>query len=589
MTTKDIVMFDAPDLVKQETVTGWVSAGHFYGNDERAARWAACTHVACRDCGAPVEKNWLACEECRRKNDIARWNAMPKVEWDGEAMLYSESHDRYFSTYEAIVERLRLLQSGDAALIKSAMAQNTIRAAIALLAAPRAAEVPRHVLASLECTAVWLEKGNDPQDAARELRACLAKIDAAPAAPVAELVLSRREHNAILWLLDLAKAAFYVADDSEEREGDDGREHAIDSANFDALTNTLEKFDDLPNDMPGFNMKQHAHTLAQWSLRRLITSDIDTQAVAADAAHEWAPDRIFLQRGQGPADSHTWHSDAIGDSDVQEAEYVRVATQAVAADGAQVKDVVTREQVMEWARTANIETGWFTEQLIAALGDFAILARAAVSPATAEPCAHDYVRSDRTCTECGEKPATADERAAFEAWWTREVPVEQKASAYALLKEFGNDYLANKRCAEAWKTWQAARASLAAAPANAREPEHAEAIADAIYSLTLRADELKESNTSLDGTWCDEDEKAAYEEEVALIDRLRAIKFAPADAGEAVLSPKRVEAIMAQAQVFASAWSLVGGVFDHGDALETAEEEKQNLRAMLAQGEGGEV
>ncbi|WP_244121656.1 hypothetical protein [Burkholderia gladioli] len=55
----------------------------------------------------------------------------------------------------------------------------------ALLTAPRAG-LPRHVLASLECTAVWLEKDNDPQDAARELRACLAKIDAAPAAPVAE-------------------------------------------------------------------------------------------------------------------------------------------------------------------------------------------------------------------------------------------------------------------------------------------------------------------------------------------------------------------------------------------------------------------
>ncbi|WP_186215905.1 hypothetical protein [Burkholderia gladioli] len=58
--------------------------------------------------------------------------------------------------------------------------------------------------------------------------------------------------------------------------------------------------------------------------------------------------------------------------------------QAVTADGAPAKDVVTREQVMEWARTANIETGWFTEQFIAALGDFAILTRAAVSPATAE-------------------------------------------------------------------------------------------------------------------------------------------------------------------------------------------------------------
>ncbi|MGS1060579.1 hypothetical protein [Burkholderia glumae] len=35
-------------------------------------------------------------------------------------------------------------------------------------------------------------------------------------------------------------------------------------------------------------------------------------------------------------------------------------------------------------------------------------------PATAEPCAHDYVRPDRACTECGEKTATADERAALD-------------------------------------------------------------------------------------------------------------------------------------------------------------------------------
>ncbi|WP_186198055.1 hypothetical protein [Burkholderia gladioli] len=31
------------------------------------------------------------------------------------------------------------------------------------------------------------------------------------------------------------------------------------------------------------------------------------------------------------------------------------------------------------------------------------------APAPAEPCAHDYVRSDRVCTECGEKTVTAEE------------------------------------------------------------------------------------------------------------------------------------------------------------------------------------
>ena len=42
-----------------------------------------------------------------------------------------------------------------------------------------------------------------------------------------------------------------------------------------------------------------------------------------------------------------------------------------------------------------------------------------------------------------------------------------------------------------------------------------------------------------------------------------------------------VDAVMEQAQVFASAWSLVGGRFDFGNGLETAEQEKAALRAML--------
>jgi hypothetical protein len=39
--------------------------------------------------------------------------------------------------------------------------------------------------------------------------------------------------------------------------------------------------------------------------------------------------------------------------------------------------------------------------------------------------------------------------------------------------------------------------------------------------------------------------------------------------------------IMDQAQVFASAWSLVGGVFDSGNAMADAEEAKEELRDMV--------
>lgn len=41
-----------------------------------------------------------------------------------------------------------------------------------------------------------------------------------------------------------------------------------------------------------------------------------------------------------------------------------------------------------------------------------------------------------------------------------------------------------------------------------------------------------------------------------------------------------VEKLMEQAQVFASAWSLVGSGLDSGDQLEQAEEEKDALRKM---------
>ena len=53
-----------------------------------------------------------------------------------------------------------------------------------------------------------------------------------------------------------------------------------------------------------------------------------------------------------------------------------------------------------------------------------------------------------------------------------------------------------------------------------------------------------------------------------------------------------VDGIMAQAQVFASAWSLVGGRFDNGNMLTEAEEAKSELRKMieaLAQPEENEL
>lgn len=91
-----IIMMDAPEAAKQVTVTLWQSLkGHLY-NDERVARYDSATHRKCDGCGAIVEIGWTHCKDCRNRRDYERWLAMPRVEYDGKAMLYSQALDKYY-------------------------------------------------------------------------------------------------------------------------------------------------------------------------------------------------------------------------------------------------------------------------------------------------------------------------------------------------------------------------------------------------------------------------------------------------------------------------------------------------------------
>ncbi len=56
----------------------------------------------------------------------------------------------------------------------------------------------------------------------------------------------------------------------------------------------------------------------------------------------------------------------------------------------------------------------------------------------------------------------------------------------------------------------------------------------------------------------------------------------PQPQAQALPDERAVNQIMEQAQVFASAWSLVGGGFDFGNALQDAEDAKTELREMVA-------
>ena len=109
--TPGIVMRDSPEAATYRTdIKGWVSRDGFYYGDgetnEATARYAGCTHVACKRCGKPVEKRWLACDGCRDLMDIERFEKMPRADWDGESMLYSNARDTYYNGLEDALDAL---------------------------------------------------------------------------------------------------------------------------------------------------------------------------------------------------------------------------------------------------------------------------------------------------------------------------------------------------------------------------------------------------------------------------------------------------------------------------------------------------
>lgn len=98
-----IVMSDSPEAAQYRTdLKGWVSRDGFYFGDgpqgERTARYAGCTHVPCSQCGTATPKGYTMCRGCRDLAYTAKYEAMPRAEWDGNAMVYSEARDRYYNS-----------------------------------------------------------------------------------------------------------------------------------------------------------------------------------------------------------------------------------------------------------------------------------------------------------------------------------------------------------------------------------------------------------------------------------------------------------------------------------------------------------
>lgn len=93
-----IVPYDSAEAASIQTVTGWVSrSGRFWGNDEHMARYDGCTHRKCDACETMIPvRGYTICDQCRETKEIEKWQAMPRQEWDGKSLLYSQAADVFF-------------------------------------------------------------------------------------------------------------------------------------------------------------------------------------------------------------------------------------------------------------------------------------------------------------------------------------------------------------------------------------------------------------------------------------------------------------------------------------------------------------
>ena len=159
MTTTDkIILPDSPEAATFRTsIKGWVSRdGKFYGDGKTAeeiARWAGCTHVPCGQCGTPTPKGRTRCDACRRQAEIERYEAMPRAEWDGEAMIYSEERGLFYFSPEDAIDDSQHWQTPESLRLVICEPVRVRRLDIADVLdglGPDDAEIPRDVAAAIQ-------------------------------------------------------------------------------------------------------------------------------------------------------------------------------------------------------------------------------------------------------------------------------------------------------------------------------------------------------------------------------------------------------------------------------------------------------
>lgn len=106
MNNETIILPESDEAAKYVTnISGWIDRnGLFFGDNEKAARYSGCTHVPCKKCQTPTEKNRQYCDECAALNEIERYNKLKKKKWDYKTPLYSYTADEFFYDLDEIFD-----------------------------------------------------------------------------------------------------------------------------------------------------------------------------------------------------------------------------------------------------------------------------------------------------------------------------------------------------------------------------------------------------------------------------------------------------------------------------------------------------
>lgn len=102
-----VVMYESPEAASLQTVTGWVDAtGRFWGKDEHMARYCGSTHRHCaKNPEHPIHATNGWCAVCHAESRAAKFAAMPKRVWAGEAITEYDG-DQYFFDEEELRDYL---------------------------------------------------------------------------------------------------------------------------------------------------------------------------------------------------------------------------------------------------------------------------------------------------------------------------------------------------------------------------------------------------------------------------------------------------------------------------------------------------